>query len=643
MTRTILIATVAAFAITAPAQAQRAERGAKDQERAQKVERAKAERPQRAERVQTQRVERQRPARAERVQVQRVERQRPARAERVQTQRVERQRPARAERVQVQRVERQRPARAERIQTQRVERQRPQRVERVRTERVERQRPARIERVQPQRVERQRIEQNAITSRAADRVTRQQQRQAQRIERVQDRIERRNDRIEMRAQQRAVQLPSVNVGERISLSQTQVNRDWFDSYAAQRYTNFYNGSPQYIYDYDYDDGYLYQINPQTSLVTALFPLLGGAFSLGQPMPIGYNSYNVPYPYQGLYYDTPNYQFRYGDGGIYRVDQGSQTIQAIVALLTGNSLGVGQMLPMGYDVYNVPLGYRDMYRDSDDMWYRYDDGYIYGVDPHSRMIQSMYPMSYGGYMVGQPVPSYASYGGYTGFGYGGYPSYSAMGYDQLYYSQPGYNYQYANNGIYQVDPTTQLVSALVALVTGTNLGVGQMLPSGYDAYNVPYAYRTSYQDTQDAWYRYNNGYIYQVDPYSRVIQQQYPVAYNGYAVGYPVPATYPGYAVPNHYNGLYSAAPGMDYRYFDGGIYAIDPNTRIVQSQVALLTGQTFGVGQMLPIGYDAYNVPLSYRDRYYDTDQYMYRYADGRIYQVDPQTRLIQAVIDALV
>ena len=50
----------------------------------------------------------------------------------------------------------------------------------------------------------------------------------------------------------------------------------------------------------------------------------------------------------------------------------------------------------------------------------------------------------------------------------------------------------------------------------------------------------------------------------------------------------------------------------------------------MLTGHTFGVGQMLPMGYDAYNVPFAYRDRYYDSDRAMYRYADGHIYQVDP-------------
>lgn len=426
------------------------------------------------------------------------------------------------------------------------------------------------------------------------------------------------------------------------MARIRASRDGFDSYAARRYASTYRASPQYIYDYDYDDGYLYQINRQTSLVTALFPVLGGAISLGQPTPIGYSNYNVPYAYRTLYYDTPNYNYRYGDGAIYRVDQSTQIIQAIVALLTGQSLGVGQRLPMGYDVYNVPLAYRDRYSDRDDMWYRYDDGYIYGVDPRSRMIQSMYPVSYGGYVVGQPVPSYASYGGYTGFGYGGQPSYSAYNYDNLYYSQPGYNYQFANNGIYQVDPTTQIISALAALVTGANLGVGQTLPMGYDVYNVPTDYRASYFDTPNAWYRYDDGYLYEVDPRSRLIQAQIPVSYDGYQLGQPVPAAYPGYAVPAQYDELYYPAPGYDYRYFDGGIYAIDRDRQVVQSQVALLTGQTFGVGQMLPVGYDVYNLPMEYRGQYYDSPTTSYRYVDGNIYQLDPTTRLIQAVIDAV-
>ncbi len=56
-----------------------------------------------------------------------------------------------------------------------------------------------------------------------------------------------------------------------------------------------------------------------------------------------------------------------------------------------------------------------------------------------------------------------------------------------------------------------------------------------------------------------------------------------------------------------------------------------------------GVGSRLPAGYDTYNVPFAYRDRYADSAANWYRYNDGYIYQVDPRTRLISAVINAIV
>jgi len=43
-----------------------------------------------------------------------------------------------------------------------------------------------------------------------------------------------------------------------------------------------------------------------------------------------------------------------------------------------------------------------------------------------------------------------------------------------------------------------------------------LPVGYGMYNVPLAYRSTYFDTPNAWYRYNNGYIYQVDPTTQLV-------------------------------------------------------------------------------------------------------------------------------
>jgi hypothetical protein len=64
--------------------------------------------------------------------------------------------------------------------------------------------------------------------------------------------------------------------------------------------------------------------------------------------------------------------------------------------------------------------------------------------------------------------------------------------------------------------------------------------------------------------------------------------------------------------------------------------------VALLTGQTPAVGQRMPSGYDIYNVPYPYRDRYVDNASALYRYNDGAIYQLDPTTQVIQAVIQLL-
>jgi hypothetical protein len=286
-----------------------------------------------------------------------------------------------------------------------------------------------------------------------------------------------------------------------------VNPDWYDAFALVRYQSYYDVGPDYYYRYDDDNGYLYRIRSGSNLVSALFPILGGAYSVGRPLPYYYDSfYNVPYGYSSLYYDTPDMYYRYGDGAIYGVDPTTQLITAVVALLTGQNFGIGQMLPMGYDVYNVPYAYRSSYYDTPDMWYRYDDGYIYGFDPRTRLIETSYPV-YGGYMVGAPWPSYA------GYDYG-VPDY----YDDLYYDAPGYDYRYASGGIYQVDPKTQLIAALAALVTGQNFNVGQRLPLGYDAYNVPFAYRDRYYDNDSSLYRYADGRILQVDPGTRVIRR-----------------------------------------------------------------------------------------------------------------------------
>ena len=86
-----------------------------------------------------------------------------------------------------------------------------------------------------------------------------------------------------------------------------------------------------------------------------------------------------------------------------------------------------------------------------------------------------------------------------------------------------------------------------------------------------------------------------------------------------------------------------YRYADNVIYRVNPEDAAITSIAALITGDEFTIGQPMPAGYDVYNVPYAYRDRYYDTSDYMYRYSDGYVYQVDPETRLVASVIDLLI
>ena len=141
------------------------------------------------------------------------------------------------------------------------------------------------------------------------------------------------------------------------------------------------------YYYRYGDGYVYRVDRDRNLIAGLIPLLGGGYSVGQPYPLGYGVYNVPYQYRTYYADNDDYYYRYGDGGIYQVDRSTGLIAAIVSLLAGG-LSVGQPLPLGYDAYNVPYAYRDRYYDTADSWYRYNDGYIYQVDPRSRLVRTV---------------------------------------------------------------------------------------------------------------------------------------------------------------------------------------------------------------------------------------------------------------
>jgi hypothetical protein len=135
--------------------------------------------------------------------------------------------------------------------------------------------------------------------------------------------------------------------------------------------------------YAYDDGYLLRLDGAS--VAGYIPLLGGALSPGNIWPSAYAPEPVP-DYYADYYDLgPPGSYRYADDVLYRVDPSTSAITSIAGLLTGDTFQIGSPLPPGYDVYNVPYLYRSQYTDGPDARYRYSDGYIYQVDPATRLV------------------------------------------------------------------------------------------------------------------------------------------------------------------------------------------------------------------------------------------------------------------
>jgi hypothetical protein len=162
--------------------------------------------------------------------------------------------------------------------------------------------------------------------------------------------------------------------------------------------------------------------------------------------------------------------------------------------------------------------------------------------------------------------------------------------------------------------------------------------------VPSYYRSFYPDTADSYYRYNDGYVYDIDRDTGLIESIIPMLNGGYGIGQMLPSSYSYYNLPYQYRDAYVDNDDYYYRYAPGAIYQVDRDSSLITAVASLLTGGSgFGMGQPLPMGYDVYNVPYAYRDDYYDTQDNWYRYANGNIYQVDPTTRLITAVIDAIV
>ena len=147
---------------------------------------------------------------------------------------------------------------------------------------------------------------------------------------------------------------------------------------------------------------------------------------------------------------------------------------------------------------------------------------------------------------------------------------------------------------------------------------------------------------DGWdYRYRDGYLYRVTPQGSLLGYL-PVLGGALSPGQAWPGQYRFEPAPVYYTDYYGLNRDQEYRYADGALYGVDPRTQAITQVAALLTGQDWTVGQRMPAGYDVYNLPYDYRDRYVDTPQSLYRYNDGYVYQVDPTTRLVQAVIQLI-
>jgi len=253
-----------------------------------------------------------------------------------------------------------------------------------------------------------------------------------------------------------------------------------------------------------------------------------------------------------------------------------------------------------------------------------------------------PVSTAATFVGVPLATAATYAAFN-------PLPQQVQY--LYPDTPDYYYRYGDGYLYQVDRGSNLIGALLPLLAGGFMP-GQYLPQSYMSSYVPNYYGLSsfYPSSYGTGYgygydnlcnRYANGVVYQVDCYTGMVENVIPTYAGGYGVGQLLPSNYSYYNVPQQYRSMYYDTPSANYWYAPGAIYQYDPGSSLITSVAALLS-PGFSVGQQLPLGYSTYNVPYAYRQTYYDTPNAWYRYNNGYIYQVDPATQLVTAIVASL-
>jgi hypothetical protein len=189
------------------------------------------------------------------------------------------------------------------------------------------------------------------------------------------------------AKQNAFCMPPGQLRHALAIG-NRIDRNRFGA-VPQDWLYRFRDDGDFYYRYD-ANGFVYRVDRDNDFVSSIIPLFGG-LGIGQPLPIGYDAYNLPVPYRDLYADGDEWMYRYDDGAIYRVDTQTRLIEGVVALLGGNPINVGAALPSGYDAYNVPFDYRDRYADDADSMYRYSNGAIYEIDPTTQLVQALVEM------------------------------------------------------------------------------------------------------------------------------------------------------------------------------------------------------------------------------------------------------------
>jgi hypothetical protein len=406
--------------------------------------------------------------------------------------------------------------------------QRPQRAERMsmatrptRANRVQQAQAMHANNVQ-QAANRQQLRANRVQQAQAQRVNRVQQAQAQRVNRVQQAQAQRVNRVQQSQTQLAARQQLQ--GNRGFEAQNRMNaRQQLQTSRAVAFQDRTAARNQFAARAALVTPRVDTVRAMAAVPQQLLPARTQVIPMGQAVryvgqPISTVTPLVqlgalPASVQYLYPDTPNYYYQYGDGYVYQVDRTSSLISALLPLLGGGYMP-GSYLPASYmssyapDYYGLNSFYPADYGYDTSGYYgnmcnRYANGVIYQVDCMSGMVENVIPMYAGGYGVGQMLPT-------------AYDTYNLpYQYRSMYYPTSDYSYWYAPGAIYQVDPSSSMITSVAALLS-PGFSVGQPLPMGYDAYNVPYAYRSTYYDTPNAWYRYNNGYIYQVDPATQLV-------------------------------------------------------------------------------------------------------------------------------